>query len=66
MCWHSTVCLLPSERVTGRQEEEDKEEFEKWKEVDWTMTRGIRGIRSTGKQEEGDKEEFEKWKKGGQ
>ena len=34
VCWHSTVCLLPSQRVTARQEEEDKEDFEQFKEED--------------------------------
>ena len=27
-CWHSPVCLLPSQRVTARQEEEEKGEVE--------------------------------------
>ena len=32
-CWHSPVCLLPSQRVTARQEEEEKEEFKKYIEA---------------------------------
>ena len=50
VCWHSTVCLLPSERVTGRQEEEDREGFEKWK------------VDKEDKEDKGDKEGFENWK----
>ena len=42
-CWHRAFCLLPSHRVTGRQEEEDRRWW--WKSrrrSSWTSRRKSR------------------------